>query len=99
MGIKSLKETDYIHLLKLIYKCSKFNDKKAQLILEYISCKLIENKFNTSFIDKLQYDTTLTVKNMDIIRIKKQMNKEFTQYELLEISASTFDVINNGYYM
>lgn len=97
---KFFKKANYEQLLMLIFKFSNFDKTRAKILLEYVSYKIIENKFDVGYIDKLQYDLGIVLEDTPLKRntCNTQMNKTFTHIELIEIKALLLDIVKEGYY-
>ena len=105
---KLLNNLEYAKLLILIYSKSNYQKEKALLLYRYVSHHLIHGNFNDGYIEKLAMDLKLiNPEKSDIIpdtsgvRFQenlKEMDKVFTQFELIEIKTTVFEILTHGFY-
>lgn len=96
---RAIKKVKYIELLKVIYKHSNFDINKAELLVKYTCHQMMMHKIDPIYIDKLQYDTKIALKdeyNYEIVL--RQLHKIYTHFEVIEIKTTVFDVLSSGYY-
>lgn len=103
MANRILKRIDYLELLTLIFKFSKYDKNRATILVKYISFQLLKQGFNQIYIDKLQLDTDMTLEplpynNRCIEAIQNEIDLEFEHIEIVEIKSFVFDTLQKGYY-
>ena len=96
---KAINKAKYIDILRIIYKYSNFDINKAEILVKYTSHQMMMHKIDPIYIDKLQYDTRIALKdeyNYEIVL--RQLHKIYTHFEVIEIKTTVFDVLSSGYY-
>lgn len=100
---KKINEKDYLQLLRVIYKFSSFNPKKAKILVYYVMCQILYNKFDSIYLSKLEYDTGIGFTDESLANPNKyreylmQMEKSFKHLEIIEIKSLIFDVMTKAY--
>ena len=101
--VKVLKQDVYLRLLGIIYKYSMFDEARGELLIRYITFKLLDFNFAPIIYEKLQMDTGILMQDKALTKsydlVIKQMDRKFTQLELLEIKTMVFDILQTGYHL
>lgn len=101
---KALKKSDYSDLLILIFKYSKYNKAKSELLFSYVAKQLFKLGYNNMYLNKLAIDLDLVDCNKDFEIIQDNINKNvildesFNMYDVINIKSLVWDILHKGYY-
>ena len=102
-----LKKIDYLELVLLIYKTSDLDKYKLLILFKYTGLKLIETGFNPLYIDKLVLDLNLLEETkeegksyvmVNENKLIKELETNFSYYELINFKSIIHDILRSGYY-